>query len=142
MAIITTLSNYFKLLLMQKEIDFDNDNFRMILMSGEFSFDPDTDYYYNSISGEEVENGGYVATGQLLAGGVLAQDNDNNKVTMSWDDPSWTASGETMGPCRGVVIYDDSVTNDPTVGFADFGSDVSVNASSVLQIQNVVLDLS
>lgn len=143
MAITTTLSNNFKHLLMKKDIDFDTDIFRLILMTGEFAFDPDTHDNYTLVSGQEFAAcGAYAKTGVELTGGALTRSNLTNKITMSWTNPSWTASGEAIGPIGGALIYDDSVTADPVVGHADFGEAITVSVGAVLQFQSIVVELT
>lgn len=43
-------------------------------------------------------------------------------------DKTWTASGGSFGPFRYFVVYDDTPTSpaDPVVGYADYGSAITV----------------
>lgn len=43
------------------------------------------------------------------------------------DNPSWTASGGSIGPFRYVVWYDDTAAGDPLVGYADYGSALTLS---------------
>ncbi len=48
-------------------------------------------------------------------------------------DLTLTASG-SVGPFRYVVIYDDTVVNDPLVGWYDYGSSITMASSETLLI--------
>lgn len=54
----------------------------------------------------------------------------------------WTASGGSIGATRGALFYDDSITNDPIVGFIDFDEDVTVPDGVDLKILNGELRIS
>lgn len=54
--------------------------------------------------------------------------------TLDFNDLVLTASG-TVAPFRYIVIYDDTVANDPLVCWFDYGSDVSMTNGETLTIQ-------
>ena len=65
------------------------------------------------------------------AGGIAVTVTKSNtsgveKITFS-NDPQWTATGGAMAAFRYVAIYNDTQTNDPLVGFYDYGSAVALN---------------
>lgn len=58
---------------------------------------------------------GYVAGGPTIANVTLAETSGTATVTM--DDPVITASGGSIGPFQYFVIYNDTATGDPLVGW-------------------------
>lgn len=65
------------------------------------------------------------------AGGITVTVTKSNasgveKITFS-GDPQWTASGGSIAGFRYATIYNDTQTNDPLVGFYDYGSTVVLN---------------
>ena len=82
----------------------------------------------NTIKGNLTE----IAAGNgYTAGGIAVAVTKSNaagveKITFS-GDPQWTASGGAIAPFRYATIYNDTQTNDPLVGFYDYGSTVNLN---------------
>lgn len=46
--------------------------------------------------------------------------------TLTAVDVVFTASGGSFGPFRYIVIYNDTATDDPLIGYADYGSAITV----------------
>lgn len=116
--------NHIKYLLATGAIDFLNDTFKIILMESAFVFDIDAHEEYADVSGNELATAnGYTAGGATLAGVAVAEDDVDDRCEVTWNDVAWTAVGGPIGPASGAIIYDDTVANDPIVGYIDFGAD-------------------
>jgi hypothetical protein len=69
-------------------------------------------------------SGGYVAGGFALDSVVLAEAAGTAKVTI--DDETITASGGSIGPFRYAVVYNDTATGKPLVGYVDRGDSITL----------------
>lgn len=136
-------SNHIKYLLATKAIDFSSDTFKIILMQSGFVFDKDAHEEYADVSGSELPNGnGYTTGGETLAGVAVTEDDVNDRCGVSWSNKSWTAVGGSIGPACGAIIYDDTVANDPIVGFIDFLADYTQADGGVATITNIAVRIS
>ena len=140
MAVVSTLSNHFKYKCMKGEIDFDSDEFKMILMQDSFAFDKDAHAIYTDVSGEEIGNGfGYTSKGIILLSGEFTEDDTNDRGRMLWDhDPTWVASGGSIGPAGASVIIDETSSDDTVVGCIDFGEDLTASDGTSLQVSGEI----
>lgn len=140
MAVISQLSNHFKYQCMKKEIDFSSDEFRILLMKDTFTFDKDTHSVYTDVSGEEIGNGlGYTSRGITLLSGELTEDDTNDRGGMAWDhDPTWVASGGSIGPAGAAIVFDETSSDDTVVGCIDFGEDLTATDGTSLQISGEI----
>ena len=137
----TEASNKIKFLLVKKNVDFSADTFKIILMQSGFVFNKDNHEGYANVSASELGTGnGYTAGGATLAGVVVTEDDTNDRCEVAWNNASWTASGGTIGPTPGAIIYDDTPTTptaDPIVGYIDFGGNQSQADGGVATISNI-----
>ena len=137
----STPSNKIKYLLATKAIDFANDTFKIILMATGFTFDIDTHHGYADVSASELGTAnGYTAGGNTLAGVAVTEDDTDDRTEVTWNNTTWTASGGSIGPTPGAIIYDDTVTSptaDPIVGYIDFGGDQTQSDGGVATIANI-----
>lgn len=118
------VSNHIKYLLATKAIDFANDSFKIILMQTGFTFDKDAHEEYADVSASELSTGnGYTANNKTLAGVAITEDDTDDRTEVTWSNVTWTASGGAIGPSPGAIIFDDTVADDPIVGYLDFGGD-------------------
>lgn len=136
-------SNHIKYLLATKAIDFANDTFKIILMDSGYTFDEDADEEYSDVSSDELGTGnGYTAGGAALAGVSVTEDDSDDRAEVTWNNATWTASGGSIGPACGAIIYDDTVANDPIVGFIDFGADYTQPDGGTMTISSIAVYLS
>ena len=136
-------SNHIKYLLATKAIDFANYTFKIILMTTGFTFNIDTHEEYSDVSGSELGTGnGYTAGGATLANVSVSEDDTDDRAEVTWNNATWTASGGSIGPTCGAIIYDDTVANDPVVGFIDFGADYTQVDGGTATISSISFYLS
>lgn len=139
----STASNKIKYLLATKAIDFLNDSFKIILMQSGFVFNKDTHHQYSDVSASELSTGnGYTANSKTLAGVAVTEDDTDDRTEITWSNVTWTASGGSIGPTPGAIIFDDTVANDPIVGYIDFGGDQTQADGGTATISNVEVRIS
>lgn len=116
------LSMNFKHLVSIGTIDIDDDTFKIILLGSGFVFSPTLHDELADVSAYELDGvNGYTTGGATLAGQVVTRNDIDGRIDITWTNASWSASGGPIGPAVGAIIYDDTVVNDPIVGFIDFG---------------------
>lgn len=137
----TTVSNKIKYLLAKKAIDFSADSFKIILMQSGFTFNKDTHHGYADVSASELATGnGYTANTKTLAGVAVTEDDTDDRTEVTWSNVTWTASGGSIGPSPGAIIFDDTVTTptaDPIVQYIDFGGDQTQADGGTATISNI-----
>ena len=122
----STVSNKIKYLIATGAIDFENDSFIICLMDPGFVFNKDTHHQYSDISGSELNTAyGYTVKTKALAGVAVTEDDTNDRCSVTWNAVSWTASGGAIGPTPGAIVIDDTATDDPVLGYIDFGGEVT-----------------
>ena len=131
MAVTVSYFNKFMESVGKNQINLDTDTFRVILVNN-YSFDP-TDELLADIGAVEIAEGnGYLTNGNALTGVTFGW----TGTTTRWDaeDTDWTASGGTIGPTDGAIIYDDSSTGDKLVCYIDFGQEESAGDDTDFKI--------
>ena len=133
-----TIANNFRVLIAQGAVDFDADTFKAIAMVEGFVFNPATHDLYADVSASEQGTGyGYTAGGVTLTGASITQNDTAARADITWNNITWTASGGDVGPLAGVIIYDDTITGDPIVGYIDFGGSYTVADGGTATVANV-----
>ena len=142
----STVANKLKFLLASKAIDFANDSFKIILMASGFVFNLDTHHAYADVSASELATGyGYTRNTKTLSSVLVTEDDTNDRTEVTWANITWTASGGSIGPTPGAIIFDDTVTTptvDPIVGYIDFGGEQTQADGGVATISNVELRIA
>ena len=132
------IANNFRVLLAQGSVDFDANTFKAIAMKEGFVFNRATHDLYSDVSTYEQGTGfGYTVGGVTLSGVSIAQNDTDNRADITWDNITWTASGGDVGPLAGVIILNDSLTNDPVVGYINFSGAYTVADGGTATIANV-----
>ena len=81
---------------------------------------------------------GYVRNTKVLTTPVLTEDNTtNDRAELTCDDPVWTASGGSIGPTPGAMIFDDTVTEKTVIGYLDFGGNQTAASGSTFTISAI-----
>ena len=137
----STLSNHFKYMMATGNIDFDGDTFKMVLLSGEPAFDKDAHAVLTDLIDYEISAGGYTASGETLSGVSVTEDDANDKASVTWDNVTYTASGESIYAST-AIIYDDTSSDDTIVGATEFGSVREAADGTNLVVQSLQVALS
>jgi len=132
------VANNFRMLLAAGTPVFASDTFKIILMQEGFVFNPDAHDLYANVSASEVANGfGYTTGGNTLAGVAVTQNDVDDRAVITWSNTSWTAAAGDIGPACGAIIYDDTVTDDPIVGYIDFDGSYTEPDGGIATIANI-----
>ena len=132
------ISNGFRVRVANGEVNFSSDVFKAIVMAEGFSFNPATHALYADVIASEIGGGnGYTVGGASLSGVAIAQNNTDNRADVTWNTVSWTATGGDVGPCAGVIIYDDTLTGDPILGYINFGGTYTVAQGGTATVANI-----
>lgn len=143
----TEASNHFKAERDKGNIDLANDSIKAILMASGFVFNKDTHATFADVSSSELAAGnGYAQNTKTLGAATVTEDdaNDRSDVTFANDpsygkDVGWTASGGSIGPTPGCILYDDTTADNTIICYIDFGADQTVTNGNNLTIDGIVI---
>jgi hypothetical protein len=123
----------------QGNIDWTTDSFKIILMDTTYTFNRDTHHSYTDVSSDELATGyGYTQNTKTLTLDTTSIENDTNDSSdISVVSVEWVASGGTIGPVVGAIIFDDTVS-DYVVCYIDFDGEMSVTDTNTLGIYNIL----
>jgi hypothetical protein len=85
---------------------------------------------------EIAASGGYTSGGNSASIAGSAQTGGTYKLTLG-DPAQWSASASTFPAFQYAVLYNDTATNDPVIGYWDYGSSVALGNGETF---NVVFD--
>ena len=139
----TKMCQNFLQLMAKGDVDLDTDALIWILMDTGFTFDRANHHDYADVSASELGAGnGYTQKTKAAAGISITRDDALYKVTITWTNPQWTASGGAVGPTPGAFLLDDTVADDPLLFYVDFGSEGTEPDGGTFTIANPTLDLA
>lgn len=128
MSIVQTATTSFKVQLLQAVHNFGPttpNTFKVALYTGAATINATTTAYTTS---GEVVGTGYTAGGNTLVISTSPTSANNSSgiatAYISFNNTSWTNATFT---CRGALIYNSTVSGNPSVAVLDFGSDKTVN---------------
>jgi hypothetical protein len=101
-------------------IDLVNDEFRVLLVNG-YTFSALHDEKADVVASEIPAGSAYSTGGIQLTGKTFGFDDANDRSKWDADDVSITASGGSLGPVTGAIIYSVTSTDDKLVAYLDFG---------------------
>ncbi len=143
MAGVVTFSNHVKYQMAIGNINLPGDTLKAILMDTSFAFDKDAHATLADVSASQIAAGnGYTQNDKTLTNVAVAEDDANDKAEMTCDDPSWTASGGSIGPFGAMIIYDDTPADDTVVACIDFGTDYTITDGASFTPQDIKLSLT
>jgi hypothetical protein len=91
-------------------------------MNNSFTFDKDTHAVWTDVNASEIASAnGYTPEGITLTGVALTEDDTNDRLSVTWSNAQWTASGGSIGPSNGAILWDPTTADDTVIGFIDFG---------------------
>jgi len=139
----TKVCQNFLYVMSKGNVDLDTDSLIWILMDTGFVYDRATHHEYADISASELATGnGYTVKNKAASGISITRNDTLYKVTITWSNPSWTASGGAIGPSPGAFLLNDTVTDDPLVCYIDFGGEGTEPDGGVFTIANPTLELA
>lgn len=137
------LSNHFKYMLGTKKIDFSADSFKVVLMASGYTFNKDTHATYTDVSASELAtNYGYTQNTKTMGTATVSEDDANDRFEVTWANVSWTASGGSIGPSPGAIVFDDTTTDDTVVGYIDFLGNQTATDGGTFTITNPTFRLA
>jgi len=121
--------------LMEKEQDLNaTDTIKVALIKNTYT--PDVDHTaYSDVSGDELANSNGYTTGGETVTGAVSDDDSNDLAKFDISDPTWTASGGTLGgaAARYGAVY--NATTDDLIYIIDFGADQTITDGQQFTIQ-------
>jgi len=108
-----------------KEVDFDADTTVVQLHTDGYT--PSADHTQISDLSNEVANGNGYTTGGVEVAMTSTDDDANDGTTVDSANPSWTASGGSIGPFRYAIWIDTTHASDALIYCHDFGSNQTAN---------------
>jgi hypothetical protein len=106
-------------------VDWDTDPIKIALCSSSYTPDQDTHDFFNDITGELAESGGYIKGGKTLTTSAPAYDAASNEMRLDAGDVSWTTATFTA---RYAIVYKSTGTasTSPLICYIDFGADQTI----------------
>lgn len=110
-------------------IDFDTDTIKIALCKSGYTPDQDAHDFFNDITEELAESGGYIKGGKTLASLAVSYDATSNEARFDAADVSWTAATFTA---RYAIVYKSTGTSStsPLICFIDFGADQTISSGT------------
>jgi hypothetical protein len=133
--------NSFKYKLLNAGINFATHTFKARLMASGYVFNRLTHLKWADVSASELaQANGYTTGGVTLSGVAVTEVDASNKVTVTWTNPSWTASGGSIGPTAGLMVIDDTDADDVIVMYIPFSPEQTQPSGGTFTVAGVEYD--
>jgi hypothetical protein len=116
-----------------KEVDLDTDTIKVALFTSSATVGADV-VGLSDLGANQVANGNGYTTGGVAVTPSLADQDGSDNVKYDISDPSWTASGGSIGPFRYAVVYDDTHASDQIIYIIDLGTNVTISSGASFSI--------
>lgn len=94
-------------------------------------------------SNDELATGnGYTADSKTTGTITLTEDDTNDYLNATFPTVTWTASGGSIGPTPGAILYDDTSSDDTIIGYIDFGGEQTATDGNPFNIANGIIRIS
>jgi hypothetical protein len=114
--------------------DFSTHTFNIILCTDSYTPNVATDNVLTDVNTDEVSGTGYTTGGAQIVITSVAYSSTANALIIQADNVQWPSSTITA---RYAVLYNGTATNNPLVGYFDFGVDeVSTNGLFELDVSS------
>ncbi|MFD8067920.1 hypothetical protein [Streptomyces parvulus] len=104
------------------QINFTSDTIKIALVGSGYTPNRNSQGAWSTVSTYEVSGAGYTAGGQALTGKALSYASFKFKIDA--DDATWTG---LTADVRYVVVYDDTASGKPLIGYMDLGETLSLS---------------
>ncbi|MEU3552737.1 hypothetical protein [Streptomyces fragilis] len=103
------------------QINFTSDTIKVALIGSGYTPNRNTQGAWSTVSPYEVSGAGYTAGGITLTGKTLTY--SSGKFKIDADDVTWPGLTANV---RYAVVYDDTATGKPLIGYVDLGQTLSL----------------
>jgi hypothetical protein len=86
---------------------------------------------------ELAAGNGYSQYGVEVPGKPVTENDTNDRMDFACADIVFTASGGSIGPTPGAILYDDSAADKTVVGYLGFGMNQTIASGNSLTLKNV-----
>lgn len=94
-------------------------------------------------SNNELATGfGYTQDSKTTGTITLAEDDTNDYLNATFPTVTWTASGGSIGPTPGAILYDDTSSDDTIIGYIDFGGEQTATDGNPFNLANGIIRVS
>jgi hypothetical protein len=85
---------------------------------------------------------GYTMDTKVLTTTTLAENDTNDRMDFTCDNVTWTASGGTIGPSPGAILYSDTSTDNTIIGYIDFDGNQQASDGTTFQLATITIRIS
>lgn len=95
------------------------------------------------VSNDELATGfGYTQNSKTTGTITVTEDDTNDYMNATFPTVTWTASGGSIGPTPGAILFDDTSSDKTVVGYIDFGGNQTATDTNPFNIANGTIRIS